>query len=179
MWRDVDMEWKNRSAYVFIKTKKGKADYVWKQFQNWDNVIGTWVVTGDYDVIVWFDAHDWDTVHNCVQTIKGWTEVEHTSSHMVYNGYKNDNWWWEKPVGTWVLLKENKLDETLNKTRKWNWMISGASIPGDWDYMAWIEGENWDDVWNHLLEIKSENWETSAQIPIKSWWNQSWKNKWW
>ena len=116
MWRDVDMEWKNRSAYVFIKTKKGKSDYVWKQFQNWDNVIGTWVVTGgDYDVIVWFDATDWDTVHNCVQTIKGWTEVEHTSSHMVYNGHKTDRWWWEYPAGAWVLFQEDKFNETLKK----------------------------------------------------------------
>lgn len=50
------MDWKNRSAYVFIKTTKGKATEVWKRFQTWDNVIGTWIVSGDYDVIVWFDA---------------------------------------------------------------------------------------------------------------------------
>ena len=98
---------------------------------------------------------------------------------MVYNGYKNENWWWEKPAGAWVLFKENNLDETPNKTRKWNWMTSGTSIPGEWDYMGWIEGETWDDVWDHIFEVKSENWHISAQIPIKSWWNQSWKDKWW
>ena len=88
------MDWKNRSAYVFIKTQKGKAYDVWKRFQSWDNVIGTWIVDGNYDVIVWFDASDWETVHKCVESIKDWHEVEYTSSHMVYNGYKNDNWWW-------------------------------------------------------------------------------------
>ncbi len=173
------MDWKNRSAYVFIKTKEGKSHDVWQRFHDWENIIGTWIVTGDWDVIAWFDTQDWDTVHRFVAEIKKWDDVEHTSSHMVYNGYKNGNWWWEKPAGTWVLFKEKRLEETLDKTRKWDWVISGASIPGDWDYMAWIEGENWEDVWNHLLEVKSENWQTSVQVPIKSWWNQSWKDKWW
>ena len=79
------MDWKNRSAYVFIKTSKGKANNVWQRFHEWENVIGTWIVSGDWDVIVWFDAEDLENVHRCVATIKDWNEVEHTSSHMVYN----------------------------------------------------------------------------------------------
>ena len=173
------MDWKNRSAYVFVKAKEGRAHDVWQRFQSWESMIGTWIVTGEYDVIAWFDAQDWDTVHRCVAEIKNWDEVENTSSHMVYNGYKNDTWWWEKPAGTWLLIKENRLGETPDRIRSWNWMTSGASIPGDWDYMAWVEGENWDDVWNHLLEVKTENWQTLTHVPIKSWWNQSWKDKWW
>ena len=173
------MDWKNRSAYVFIKAKEGRAHDVWQRFKSWESMIGTWIVTGEYDVIAWFDAQDWDTVHRCVAEIKSWDEVENTSSHMVYNGHKNDTWWWEKPAGTWLLIKENRLDEAPDKIRNWNWMTSGASIPGNWDYMAWVEGENWDDVWNHLLEVKTENWQTLTHVPIKSWWNQSWKDKWW
>ena len=173
------MDWKNRSAYVFIKTKKGTAEYVWKKLQDWDNVIGTWMVSGDWDVIVWFDAQDWDTVHRCVKSMKDWTEVEHTSSHMVYNGCKKENWWWERPAGAWVLLREDKLDEVNSKIRNWNWATSGASIPGDWDYITWVTGENWNEVWNHLSELQSENWQTSTYVPIKTWWNQNWKNNWW
>jgi len=82
------MDWKNRSAYVFIKTTKGKAHDVWQRFQNWENVIGTWIVAGDWDVIVWFDAQDWDTVHRCVSEIKNWHEVEQTSSHMASKNFK-------------------------------------------------------------------------------------------
>jgi len=173
------MHWGNRSAYVFIKTTKGKAQEVWKKFQQWDNVIGSWVVSGDHDVIVWFDAQDWDTVHRCVAEIKKWTEVENTSSHMVYNGYKNDNWWWDKPAGTWILLRENQLDETNTKIEKWNWANLGASIPGEWDYITWVEGNNWDEVWKHVLELKAQNWETLTYTPVKSWWNQKWKDSWW
>ena len=113
------MDWKYRTAYVFIKTHKGKAHEVWKRFQSWDNVIGTWLVDGNWDVIVWFDASDWDTIHKCVESIKEWHEVEHTSSHMVYNGYKNDNWWWEKPAGAWVLFREDKLNQANNKLKQW------------------------------------------------------------
>ncbi len=173
------MEWKNRTAYVFIKTAQGKAQQVWKQFQNWDNVIGTWIVTGDWDVIVWFDAENLDIVHQCVSTIKGWKEVNHTSSHMVYNGHKADNWWWDQPAGAWMLLRENKLDEAPYKVKNWQWITSGASIPGDWDYISWVGGKNWNEVWNHLLEIKKQNWESATLVPIKSWWNHKWKNQWW
>lgn len=173
------MDWKNRSAYVFIKTTKSKAHEIWQRFQGWDNVIGTWIVAGEWDVIVWFDAKDWDAVHRCVADIKNWPEVEQTSSHMVYTGYKTDQWWWEKPAGAWVTIRENKLDEASNKIKEWNWLTSGASIPGYWDYITWVAGENWDDVWNHVMEMKTEDWQTSAYVPIKSWWNQDWKNKWW
>jgi hypothetical protein len=173
------MDWKNRSAYVFIKTQEGKAKNVWKKFQGWDNVIGTWIITGTWDVIVWFDATDMDTVHRCVGTIKDWNEVEQTSSHMVYTGFKNDKWWWEQPAGAWVLLRGNKLDEPDQKIKQWDWTTSGASIPGDWDYISWIGGNSWDEVWKHLMEIKSENWQETSFIPIKSWWNEKWKDCWW
>ena len=173
------MDWKNRSAYVFIKTQKGKSQEVWQRFKEWDNVIGAWVVSGEWDVIVWFDAEDWDTIHRCASSIKEWNEVEHTSSHMVYQGFKNGHWWWEKPAGTWVFLREDKLNEATNKIKNWDWITSGASIPGDWDYVAWVEGQNWDEVWNHIGEIKTEKWQSSAQVPIKSWWNENWKNNWW
>jgi hypothetical protein len=174
------MDWKYRSAYVFIKTKKGKAKDVWQRFQTWDNMIGTWMVTGYYDVIAWFDAENWDTVHQCVGSIKDWKEVEYTSSHFVYNGHKNDNhWWWDYPAGAWVLFRENKLDEAPEKIKKWNWMFSGTSIPGEWDYMAWVGGQNWDEVWGHLYEIKGYNWDTYYHVPIKTWWNHKWKNNWW
>ena len=174
------MDWKYRSAYVFIKTKKGKAEKVWKRFQNWDNIIGTWIVTGGYDVIAWFDAQDWDTVYRCVSTVKDWDEVEHTSSHFVYDGHKNDNyWWWDKPAGAWVFFRDIKLEETPQKIQKWNWMMSGTSIPGEWDYIAWVGGENWEEVWKHFYELKGHNWETYYNVPIKSWWNQNWKNNWW
>ena len=173
------MDWKNRSAYVFIKTKRGKATDVWERIQSWDNIIGTWIVDGEWDVIAWFDAENWDVVHNCVDTIKDWDEVDHTSSHMIYNGFKNGTWWWEKPAGAWVLLREDKLNEAFNIFKAWNWTISGASIPGDWDYMAWIGGKNWDEILSHLLEIKDQKWQTKTFIPIKSWWNENWKNKWW
>ncbi len=173
------MDWKNRSAYIFIKAAKGKTMDVWNRFQQWDNMIGTWIVSGEYDVIAWFDAKDWDTIHQCVSEIKNWDDVEHTSSHMVYNGFKKDWWWWEKPAGSWVFFRQNHLDDTTGKIKEWNWMTSGASIPGEWDYISWVSGENWDDVWNHLAELKQEKWETNPCVPIKSWWNQKWKDKWW
>jgi hypothetical protein len=173
------MEWRNRSAYVFIKTHQGKTVDIWKKFHTWDNVIGTWIVTGDWDVIVWFDAHSWDDIHNCIAEIKKWEGVEWTSSHMVYHGFKNGGWWWEKPAGTWVMAREHQLEETAHKLKNWDWTTSGASIPGDWDYITWIAGENWDDVWNHVTEFNSQNWETSTLVPVRSWWNQNWKDKWW
>ena len=173
------MKWKDRSAYAFIKTKQGKAYGVWERFKSWDNMIGSWIVTGEYDIVIWFDAENWDTIHDCIATIKSWEDVDETNTRLVHDGYKNKNWWWDKPVGAWMLLKENTLDETTNSMEQWDWITSGASIPGDWDYMAWIEGDNWDDVWNHLMELKGRNWKTSALVPIKSWWNQAWKDKWW
>jgi DNA-binding Lrp family transcriptional regulator len=173
------MDWKDRSAYAFIKTKEGKAHDVWQRLHTWKNMIGTWIVTGEYDVIAWYDAQDWNTIHDCVATIKEWDEVEHTTTHLVHQGYKKGGWWWEKPVGAWMLLKENKLDETTYALKNWQWITSGASIPGDWDYMAWIEGERWDDVWSHLMEAKAQHWRTSALIPIKSWWNHNWEYNWW
>ena len=173
------MYWKDRSAYAFIKTRQGTAEYVWQRFQSWENIIGAWVVTGEYDVIAWFDAKDWDTIHDCIATIKQWDEVENTKTHMVHNGYKNQNWWWNKPTGAWVMFKENKLDETSQYVPKWDWITSGASIPGDWDYMAWIQADNWDELWHHLMETKQTSLKTTAVLPLKTYWNKTWEQNWW
>lgn len=173
------LEWKDRSAYAFIKTTKGNAHQVWERLKTWDTMIGAWIITGEYDVVAWFDAEDWDTIHDCVATIKAWPEVEDTNTHMVHNGFKTERWWWDHPVGAWILLKEKTLDEATKAISNWDWVTSGASIPGNWDYMAWVEGNNWDDIWNHLYEMKSTQWRTSALIPIKSWWNTAWKENWW
>lgn len=173
------MEWKKRSAYVFIRTEPGKTEDIWHKVQKWEKTIGAWVVTGEWDIITWIDAQNWDEVYAATWELREWDGVNLTSSHFVYNGSKNWEWWWDKPAGTWVLLRDLTHNRNLTQLQGYQWITSIASVPGPWDYMVWISGDNWSDVWDRVWKLNKEGWQTLTKVPIRSWWNHAWEQKWW
>ena len=85
-----------------------------------------------------------------------------------------------------ALLRLQELTSTLSRlngeikdTKKWKWAGSVASVPGEWDYLAWVGGDNWDQVWKGVEGMNEKGWRTETLVPIKSWWNKSWKKEWW
>ena len=67
-------------------------------------------------------------------------------------------------------------DDTLAKN---NWVWSWASVPGDWDALAWLHGDSWEQVWGHAEALKKKGWETEMMVPLKTYWNKSWEKQWW
>lgn len=162
-----------------MKAKPGMAEKVWKSFQQCDEAIGAWVVTGDWDVIAWVDAYSWDGVYDLVAKMRKENWIESSSSHWVHHGHKNGSWWWDWPAGAWVLWRDNKLNGSWKKTTNWKWAVSSASVPGDWDWVTWVGGKNWNEVWNHVLDFQKPGWQTTTLVPVRSWWNKSWAKNWW
>lgn len=173
------MSWNKRSAYIFMRTAPGAAKNVWEKCKTWEKVIGSWIVTGDWDVVAWIDAASWDDVYGACAEIRNWEGVSLTSSHFVYEGIKNGHWWWEKPAGTWVFVRDAHLNGRLKKIKEWPWVVSAVSLPGSWDYLLWVWGDKWEDVWTRIWELNQSGFQTLTKVPIQSWWNQSWKSKWW
>lgn len=173
------MEWNKRSAYLMVKAEPGWAEKVWKETQKWEGTIGSWIVTGEWDVLVWVDARSWDEVYGWASKLRSQKGVAATSSHWVHQGWKNGLWWWEKPAGAWVLWRNKNITQWPKQTKKWHWVISSASVPGDWDCFSWIAGNNWNEVWNHVWEFNKAGWETQTLVPVRSWWNKTWKKNWW
>ena len=172
-------EWWKRSAYLLVKTRPGAAQNVWKKSQTWPETIGSWMVTGPWDVLIWVDAHSWDEVYAKAVALKNSNWVDQTSSHFVYQGGKNGHWWWQKPAGSWVFLRGAKLNGNYQKLARWNWVTSWTSIPGEWDGLAWVSGKNWQEVWKHVWDLNQSGWQTETLVPVKSWWNKSWSKSWW
>lgn len=172
------MEWHNRSVYVFAKTETGSAEKVWKNVQNWKETIGSWVVTGDWDVVAWFDAYSWDDAYQLATKLRKEKGVTASSSHWVNKGWKNGSWWWDYPQGVWVLWRDYNLNGNWKKTTNWKWAVSSASIPGDWDWLSWVGGKNWDETWNNLMTFQKAGWETKTMVPVRSWWNKKWTKSW-
>jgi hypothetical protein len=166
------MNWNKRGMYVFVKTAPGYAENVWKRFQEWDWTVGTWVTTGDWDVVAWLDTPAWDAMYSKVTDIRSWEGVEWTSSHFVWAGWKNDWWWWEKPAGTWMMIRDRNLDGNFSDLWQWNWVGSACSMPGDWDYFVWVGGDTWDEVWDHVWDVNAKGWETRTTVPVRTWWNK-------
>lgn len=173
------MSWKARSAFTFIRTKPGTAEAVWKRFQQDKAAIGSWVITGDWDVLGWTDAKSWDEVYKKAAEIRQWEGVVGTSSHFVYEGVKNGKWWWQWPAGAWVQLRDAKLNGNFKKLTEWDWVASSVSVPGQWDYITWVAGNTWDEVWENVWTLNKAGWQTSTAVPVRSWWNRAWEKSWW
>lgn len=171
-------EWNKKSAYLWIQAEPGHAQKVFDEVKSWEEAIGVWVVTGRWDVMVWLDASSWDEVYRRVTELRSHEWVKATSSHFVYKGMKNGRWWWDWPAGAWVLLRGPKLNGSMKQLTKWDWMVSLASVPGDWDCVAWAGAKNWDEVWKEIWDLNASGWQTQTLVPIRSWWNKSWKAEW-
>jgi hypothetical protein len=172
-------EWSERSAYLFVKADREVAEKLWTGVQKWDAAIGSWMVTGPWDMLIWVDAANWEDLYRKVQWIRSQKGVKATSSHMVYKGAKNGKWWWEWPAGAWTLVRTPQLNGEIREIEKWPWAVSAASIPGDWDYLVWAGAKKWDDLWGHIWDLNKSGWHTETLIPIRSWWNKSWQKRWW
>ncbi len=162
-----------------VQADRSTGEHLWKKAQGWDDTIGAWMVTGAWDVVIWIDAQSWEDVYKKVVEIRGEKGVTGTSTHYVYKGVKSPKWWWEWPAGSWVFIKSPHLNGEIKHWGKWNWLSSVASIPGDWDYFAWAGGKTWDEVWKNVWQLNEKGYHTQTVVPLKSWWNKAWKNKWW
>ena len=127
------MEWKRRSSYVFIKTQSGTAEQVCQRLNEWNHTIGTFMMHGTWDVMVWFDSENIDETHKWITEIRNWDEVEWTSTQQVFQGYKRDYWFWERPACAWMKIRSKNMYETYDDLRNYDWMCTYASVPGDWD----------------------------------------------
>lgn len=172
-------DWSKRSAYVMVKADGNAGEKIWKQAQKWPDAIGAWMVTGSWDILLWVDATSWEDVYDKVVWLRKQGGVKATSSHFVYKGTKNGKWWWQWPAGSWVFVRSKHLNGELKDLQRWSWASSAASIPGDWDYLVWAGGKTWNDVWNHVWDFNKAGWHTQTLVPIRSWWNRSWKSRWW
>jgi hypothetical protein len=172
-------EWKSRSAYMFIKSAPDQVEAIWKKLQGWQHTIGAWIITGDFDLLCWYDVDKPEAMQARVAEVRGWSGVQHTASHFVHQGYKNGAWWWDKPAGVWMLARENGPMNRWAEMTKWDGQVSTASTPGEWDTMSWVAGKSWDDTWDKVMEAKKWGWETKTLVPMRSWWNQKVKNTWW
>ncbi len=162
-----------------VKTAGGSAEKVFETFKKWPKVIGMSIVAGEWDLVVWIDAADLEEVYRYSSKVRKLKGVVANSSHWVREGWKNAAWWWQKPAGAWVWWRAPKLDSEWTKAASLPWTVSTASVPGHWDGVTWISGKDWDAVSDHVLEFQRLGWETKTLMPLRTWWNKSWKDNWW
>jgi hypothetical protein len=172
-------DWSQRSAYLFVRSDWKTGEAVWKKAQGWPQTIGAWMVTGGWGILIWLDSPSIQDLYEKVVEVRSMKGVSATSTHFVYKGMKNGKWWWEWPAGAWVFLRSPHLNGEMKGLKKWKWVSSAASIPGDWDYLMWAGGSDWGQVWNEVAEMNKAGWQSETLVPLKSWWNKDWQNRWW
>ena len=173
------MEWKRRSAFVFIKTRSGQADRVYDKLCAWNHAVGVFMTHWPWDMMVWFDAENIDVTHKWVEEIRSWDEVDWTSTQPVFMGYKRDYWFWERPACAWVKLRSKTMDQTYEDLKNYEWMCTFASVPGDWDCVGLVCGNNWEEVMQYMGELKGKGYELECYTPFRWWWNKKWEHHWW
>jgi hypothetical protein len=173
------MEWKRRSAYVFVRTRPGSAESVFMKVNQWDHTIGAFMTHWPWDVLVWMDAENIEDAHKWVAEIRSWREVEWTSTQPVFMGFKREYWFWEREACAWVKIRSKAMSETYEDLKRYEWMATFASVPGDWDCIGLVSGNNWQDVFMYMAELKEKGYEIECYTPFRWWWNETWRSRWW
>jgi hypothetical protein len=173
------MEWKRRSAFVFVKARTGMAEPVFQKLASWDHTIGVFLVHWPWDVVVWFDSENIEVTHKYVTEMRSWEGVEWTSTQHVFEGYRRESYWfWDFPVCTWVKVRSRSMVETYEDLKQYDWVSTFASIPGDWDCIGLVSGYTWDEVSAHLGELKRKGYEIECFTNYQVYWNKVWEERW-
>ncbi len=172
------MEWERRSSFVFVKCYPGKADKVYNMIKEWNNTLGVFTSTGQWDLMAWLDTENIEDAYKWISKIRYWPEVEKTSTHQTYYGYKNETPFWAKSACSWVKIRSNDIYTTYEELKMCDWIATVASVPGEWDCVAAIYGDSYEDVYNSLWELTSKGYEVEYYAPLKSWWNRKYLETW-
>jgi hypothetical protein len=172
------MEWERRSAYVFVKCYPGKNDKVYNMIREWKNVFGVFTTTGNWDLIAWFDAEDIEESYKWISKIRYWPEVERTSTHQTYQGWVNGTMFWEKPAYSWVKVRSSDIYSTYEEMKLHDWVATVASVPGEWDCVAMLYGESYEEVHHSLWELTTRGYEVEYYAPLNSYWNKEFVENW-
>lgn len=79
----------------------------------------------------------------------------------------------------WVFLRAKGLNGEMKKLSRRPWAASVASVPGDWDYLLWAGGKDWEQVWSNVSSLSKSGWDTETVVPLKTWWNKKWQRASW
>ncbi len=172
------MEWEKRSAYVFVKCCPGKTESVFNMIKEWDSTIGVFTLGGKWDLMTWIDTENTEETYKWISKIRFWPEVERTCTHMAYFGYRSEEWFEEKPAWTWVKVRSNEIYSTYEDLKKYEWVNSVASIPGEWDCVAMVYANNYEELYQYLWQLQTRGYDIEYYAPLKCYWNQTWKEKW-
>ena len=169
------MQYSKKTGYIFVKTNPGYTKEVYDHFTKADFVIGAWVVTGDYDIIAWVNAHNEDDLYKYATTIRGWNGVEYTNSHYVHEGYVEDVNALRNTNGTWVRLRADNMQDFPNYLREYPYVKAWASMPGEYDYLVYTTGNTMHEAMENVLKMTHHrNWRTYTHVPLYAHWNTNW-----
>jgi hypothetical protein len=170
------MNYNKKTAYIMVKTHVGYARKVFEQFKTTDWVIGTWLVSGDYDLIVWVNAKNEDEVYNYAKTIKTWEGIYHTNSYYVYDGNLTNFEEMTNLNGAWVRVRGENIETMPEYFNKYDYITNWACIPGDFDYMVWFNGKTHIETMDHILNVtENHKWHTYTHLPVTSYMNNKYK----
>ena len=172
------MEWENRSSCIFIRCYPGKAESTYNVIKEWDNTIGVFLATGTYDIIAWIDTKDVKDTYSWVSKIRTWPEVEWTSTQQTLTGYRNETGYWEKPACGWFKVRTSNSYTTCEELNNCEHVAYYTSTTGDYDWVGFFYGENYNEIFNFMYELKSKGYEIEYYPTPKYYWNTNYQNKW-
>ena len=79
---------------------------------------------------------------------------------------------------SWVKIRSNDLYSTYEEMKMYDWVGTVASIPGEWDCVAMIYGETYQEVYNYLWELTTKGYDVEYYAPLKYYWNKDYVENW-
>jgi len=172
------MEWEKRSAYVYIKTFTGKTETVYDKIKEFGNTIGVFMTSGNYDLVWWVDTQDVKDAYNWISQVRGWPEVEWTSTYQTHYGYRNETGYWEKPYIGWFKVRTKDFTTTYDEWQNSDWVGVATSITGDYDWICMFYGDTYEELYKYMYELKIKGYEYEYYPVLKYYWNTEYQQKW-
>ncbi len=166
------MGWENRSAYVFIKSRKGKSTDVFNMFKDRKDAVGVFLTAGKYDIMAWITSKTIQLTSRIVSEIRFSPDVEEVKVQLACYRTSNERVSLLKPGYMWLAVRKGEYHDvcaTLNRFRN---LAMAVSTSGDYGCVAMMHGDQQDQIHNLVHALEQEGCEVDCFPSLKYHWNR-------
>lgn len=165
------MGWDNRSAFVFIKSQKNRAEDVFDMLKDKDYTIGVFQTTGQYDVIAWIATSAIKDTCRIVSEIRYWSGVEKTSAQLACYRSSNERVSLLKPGFVWIATRGADYHTVCARLNRFNNLAMAVSTTGDFNCIAMFHGDQLEEAHTSIYSLKQEGCEVEYYPALRYFWN--------
>ena len=166
------MGWDNRSAYILVRSRKGKSTDVFNEFKDKNYAVGVFQIAGKYDVLIWATTKTVEDMSWIVSEVRFYSEVEEVNVQLACYCTSNERVALLKPGYMWLAIRKEEYYVVCSILNRFRNLAMAVSTSGGYNCIAMLHGDQQDQIHNLVCALEEEACEVECFPALSYYWNR-------